>query len=456
MVASPAERALAAVSEERVLGLLRRLVDVPSPTGDERACAEALAEHLGGVGVPADLQCFGDRRANVLARAPGRGDGVRLMYCGHLDTGGYGDPARDFALHGLRLSAADRPRSFVADGIVYGLGAYNMKGGVAAAAEALTALVESGAALAGDVLLGAVAGESEKAPVRGALGDWTGAPYEGGGIGAEWLLQHSQRPDAVVICEPSDCVVVNAQPGYLAVKVSLHGRSAYMASKGPHDPGLSAIELAYGVVQALRDWEPRYRETHALDCGMGTLYSPVTVGAIEGGWPFKPGHAPGICNVYVDLRVPPQLDARAALAELEAVVRAGVDTSRGGSHTLEVFASNIPGALTPLDHPLMQAGLRARDTVLGSAQERYPDEDLVPGDDGKVFARVGIPYVKCGPAGLPLAGEKRLGREAIPIRQLVEAARLYVLLALDLASRPRTEIAHWPAVKVAPAAFAAP
>ena len=64
--------------------------------------------------------------------------------------------------------------------------------------------------------------------------------------------------------------------------------------------------------------------------------------------------------------------------------------------------------------------------------------------------------MKCGPAGLPRPGERRLGREGIPIRQLVEAARLYVLLALDLADRPRTDIAPWPAVKVAPAAFALP
>src|SRR5438477_6626754 len=155
-----AERALAAVSEERVVALLRRLVDVPSPTGNERACAESLAEYLAGVGVRADVQRFGASRANVLARVPGRGDGVNLMCCGHLDTSGYGDPALDFPLHGP-IGPADLPRSFVEDGIVFGLGAFNMKGGVAAAAEALTALAEVGAVPRGDVLLGAVAGESE-------------------------------------------------------------------------------------------------------------------------------------------------------------------------------------------------------------------------------------------------------------------------------------------------------
>ena len=74
MVAIPAEGVLAAVSEERVVGLLRRLVDVPSPTGDERACAEALAEHLGGVGV-LELQIG---KAAVAALDAQHGD-VRLV-----------------------------------------------------------------------------------------------------------------------------------------------------------------------------------------------------------------------------------------------------------------------------------------------------------------------------------------------------------------------------------------
>src|SRR5215212_4608911 len=125
MTAEAVEEALAAVSEQRVVDLLRRLIDVPSPTGDERACAEALAAHLSAAGVGAEVQPFGASRANMLGRVPGRGDGVALMFCGHLDTSGYGDSAHDFPLHGP-LGPADLPRSFVEDGIVYGLGAFNM------------------------------------------------------------------------------------------------------------------------------------------------------------------------------------------------------------------------------------------------------------------------------------------------------------------------------------------
>src|SRR5262249_10952522 len=152
---------------------------------------------------------------NVLASLPQAGeDGVRLLLCGHLDTGGYGDPTEDYPTLGP-LGPADVAHAFVEDGVVSRLGAFHMEGGRAAAAEALAALGQVGAPLRGDLLLGAVAGESEKAPVRAALRDFQGAAYEGSGVGAAWLLQHSRPADAVVICEPSDLWVANGQPGYL-------------------------------------------------------------------------------------------------------------------------------------------------------------------------------------------------------------------------------------------------
>jgi acetylornithine deacetylase/succinyl-diaminopimelate desuccinylase-like protein len=329
-----------------------------------------------------------------------------------------------------------------------------MKGGVAAAAEAVMALAQAEVPLRGDLLLGAVAGESEKAPVRAALRDYHGAAYEGSGVGAAWLLQHSRPADAVVICEPSDLWVVNGQPGYLFGKIALFGRYGSQGAKGPHFGGLSALDLGCRVVQALGEWEPRYREAHRLECGMGTLYPNLTVGAMEGGSPARPGGVPAICNVYVDLRVPPQLESQAALSQLDAVVGAALAATPDARYELQVYASNVPGALTPLAHPLMQATLAARDQVVGTAQERHPDSELAPGDDGKLFARHGIPYVKVGPGGRPRPEQRRLGRESIEVRQVVLAARLYVLLALDLANRDRAVTATWPAVKTAPRAFA--
>jgi acetylornithine deacetylase/succinyl-diaminopimelate desuccinylase-like protein len=151
--------------------------------------------------------------------------------------------------------------------VVAGLGAFNQKGGLAAAAEALLRLADSGVPLT----FAAVAGESGKAPVRGSLCEYVGAAYEGGGVGARWLLDHATPPDAVVITGPSGCDVVNAQPGYLMLKMTLTGRPVYQASKVPGFEGSSGIDLASRVVHAIAEWEPRYRAAHRLDCGMGTL-----------------------------------------------------------------------------------------------------------------------------------------------------------------------------------------
>ena len=445
-------RALEFVNEERVVDLLCRLIDTPSPTGHEVECAETLADFLRSHGVPANVQRFHGSRANVISRLAGKGSGIGLMFCGHLDTTGTGDPKEDYPAFG-ELGPGDLAASFVEDGIVHGLGAYNMKGGIAAAAEALIALAKAGVELNGEVSLGAVAGESEKAPVLGALRDFDGPAGEGGGVGAAWLLRHTNRPDAVLICEPSNLFVINAQSGYLQVKITVLGRAAYQASKGPNFPGLNAIDLAWNVIAALREWEPVYRERTRLECGMGTMFSHPTVGAIEGGWPHMPAIIPAVCNLYVDLRVPPHIDPHSALRDLDEVVRLALAATPTARYIVEVVASNVPGVVTPLAHPLVQAGLDARRAVLDDLQGRHPDEDLAAGDDGKLFAGLGIPFIRCGPSGLPKPGQTRHGNEWVEVRQLVQASRIYVSLAVDIAERDRSSIENWPASKMYPQDF---
>lgn len=198
------------------------------------------------------------------------------------------------------------------------------------------ALAQTRAPLRGNLSFAAVAGESGKAQVRGAQRDYTGPQFDGGGSGVRHLLDVSDLPDAVIIKGPSGCQVVNANTGYLMVKISILGRAIYQASKVPGFDATSTIDLACRVVQAIAAWEPSYRERHKRDCGLGMLYPNVTIGAIEGGWPYKPAHAPGVCDLYVDLRVPPRPDPEAALAELDGAVAAAL-SGTAGRFELEVY-----------------------------------------------------------------------------------------------------------------------
>lgn len=78
--------AFAAIDVDRIVDLTRRLIDVASPTGDELGCAQLLVDFFERHHVPVELQRFGDRRANVVARTGDTADGIRLMLCGHMDT----------------------------------------------------------------------------------------------------------------------------------------------------------------------------------------------------------------------------------------------------------------------------------------------------------------------------------------------------------------------------------
>ena len=426
--------ALAAVRADRVVAIARGLIDAHSPTGSERPAAEALQALLAEGNVAATLDPFASRRANLLAGVGG-GAGPHLLLCGHLDTTGYGDERDRGWLH--ELTPSDLPISRLEDGVVSGLGAYNMKGGVAAAAEALLALAAVAPRLAGRVSLAAVAGESEKAPVRGLVRDYAGQDYEGGGVGAERLLEAGSplaaagaRPDGVVICEPSGLAVVNAQPGYVAVRIRILGRAGYLPA-----PGTPTVVTALaGAVDAIGAWGRTFAERAALDCGLGTLRPTCTIGAVESGAPFKPGGTPSVGALYVDVRIPPGVDADPVVDELVAAAR----VAARGSFTVdaEVVARNLPGVMIPAGHPLVVAAQAARSAVLGRPAEAAPDWDFVPGDDGKVFARHGIPYVKVGP-GSPTTRDARFGREQVRADELEQAARLYVELAARVLSGSR-------------------
>jgi acetylornithine deacetylase/succinyl-diaminopimelate desuccinylase-like protein len=432
-------RALEAIDVVRLTETARTLIDVPSPTGAERRCAEALADRVATPALVVDVDVFDPERANVLARTGLGAGGIDVVLTGHLDTTGYGD-ARDrpwLLSHGR----SDVAEATVSDGIVSGLGAYNMKGGIAAAAEALVALSAIGNDLPGSVSLVAVAGESEKAPVDALAASYRGVAVEGGGVGTRRYLARGPWPHAVIVCEPSGLATVNAQPGYVMLTVRVIGRAGYL-------PGASSptvITAAGAIVGALTEWAAGYGERASLDCGLGSLHPTLTIGALQSGWPFKPGSTPAVAEIYADLRVPPHLEAEPIVAELTAVADTAVTAAGPFRAEVEVFARHLPGALVPPSHPLVGVVEAAvRQTAPGGQAPVPMDADFVPGDDGKLFAAQGIPYVKLGP-GSPTDRHPGYGREQVSVAHLLWAARAYVVAAVSLATQPVSTTLAWPA-----------
>jgi acetylornithine deacetylase/succinyl-diaminopimelate desuccinylase-like protein len=442
-MADSIDSAIANVNEESAVKLVRNLVDIPSNTGDERDCAEFLVGHMKKIGLEARLQEITETRANAIGIIRGTGEGPTLMFNGHLDTGRSGNDEEDLAALGGPIPAGYKPKSYMKNGFVFGLGANNMKGGVTAAVTALDALLQSGVKLKGDVIIAGVSGESEKSAVEGAIRSYRGRHYQGGGFGTHHLMARGPVPDYAVVCEPSDCYVINAQAGYFFVKITVRGKAEYTARKGPEYTGINAIEKACAIVKRLQEWDLEYAEKYRYDSGMGVIEPHLNIGAIEGGWPFKPSYASAICNLYVDLRVTPAMNPAETINELESELKKAAAEDLQLKYDVEVYASNVPATYTPPDHLLVQSCLNAQELVRGKKQEKFPLGQGTAYNDTNIFRRHGIPAVKCGPAGGKVpANLKELQNEGerLSVDHLVSAAKMYVAIALDLCTRTRKEI----------------
>ena len=155
---------------DEVADLLCRLVrvDTTNPPGNETAAAELLREYLEASGVACELYARVPERASLVARIPGRGDGPTLLLLSHTDVV-LADPAE----WSVPPFAGE-----VREGEVWGRGALDMKGQVAANAVAIASLAREGFQPAGDLIFAATADEE--------VGD---------GFGLSWLCE--QHPDAV-------------------------------------------------------------------------------------------------------------------------------------------------------------------------------------------------------------------------------------------------------------------
>ena len=155
---------------DEVTQLLQELIrlDTVNPPGNETQAAELLRDYLGDHGVESELYARTPERANLVARLPGSGGGPSLLLLSHTDTVP-ADPGEWLV----------NPWSGeVRDGELWGRGALDMKGHVAAEAVALASLAREGFEPAGDVVFAACADEEV-----------------GTGFGLQWLCK--SHPDAV-------------------------------------------------------------------------------------------------------------------------------------------------------------------------------------------------------------------------------------------------------------------
>lgn len=202
----------------------------------------------------ADTPIAYDGRANLIARRPGTGGGRSVIFQSHVDVVPAGEWKQAFV-----------PRD--EGGVIYGRGACDAKGQVAAIWLALRVLGELGVGHSGDVLAQIVVEE------------------EVGGNGALALIRQGYRADAVIVLEGSQLNIHPANRGAIWFRIRIQGSPCHMGRK--HE-GVSAIDLSYKVIQALYEYEKRIVADSAGYPGFERYANPVqvNVGMLHAGtWP---------------------------------------------------------------------------------------------------------------------------------------------------------------------------
>ena len=377
------EKALAAMSADRVVEIATRLCAIPSPTGEEEACAEAIAEILDRPGVEVHLEHVVAGRPNVVATVKGTGDRAPLVLNGHIDASIHEGPWSHDPFD---------PR--VVDGRLHAGGVTDMKGAVAAMVAAVEAAATFGP-LPGDVVLHAV------------------MHHDTIGLGAKYVLVSEGPTEGFGICgEPSGLAIHTGNGGAVKFEVTLTGTTAHVSRQ---EDGHDALAGAVDVYTALRD----LRVPHE-PCDRLPDLPRMQVGELHSG--YAPGAVADRAVLRGDLRTVPGMTRHAVRAALEACVAESCPpelTSRVRCIAVQKPFLGVTGG--PLVEAIVAAHGAARGTPPRITNE-LPGQAFVT--DAADMAAAGLDTVVYG------VGEWRHAPdESIGVDELADSARVYLAVA---------------------------
>jgi acetylornithine deacetylase len=348
-----------ATDDGELIELVRRLVAIDSVNpslapgaAGEREIAAFVAAWAGAAGLRARVIEATPGRPNVIVRG-GRAEGGRtLLLCGHLDT--------------VALDEVQSPLTLRVDGDrLLGRGAYDMKGGLAAALVACRDAAADG--ISGEVVVAAVADE------------------EHASLGIQEVLREIS-PDAAVVTEPTELAIATAHKGFAWIEIEVVGRAAH--GSRPH-LGVDAILNAGPILVGLAELDRHLAERPHPAVGPGSLHGSL----IHGG--TGESTIPDRCVVTVERRTIPG----ETIGDVEREIEDVLDACRARDPGL-VVTQRTTLARSPFeadnDTPIAEALRAATASVMGTAA---PTSAVSYWADSAFIADAGIPTVLFGPAG---------------------------------------------------------
>ena len=321
----------------------------------EREIAGFIASSLAGIGLTTELFEPEPGRTSVVGKLKGSGGGRSLMLNAHCDTVDVAGMAEPFS-------------GAVRDGKLYGRGAFDMKGSLAACMAAAKALVDAGAPPRGDVLVAAVADE------------------EYGSLGTSDLLKHV-KVDGAIVTEPTALDVCLAHKGYLWIEVEITGRAAH-GSK--FDLGVDANMKMGAFLHelAIIERELRARPPHPL-VGPPSLHAAM----LSGGSGLSTYAAQAMAKIE-RRTIPGETEAQ-AVGEIQAIVDRLAGSDRDFHGIVRAFFVRDPFEVEP-GAAIVKAVDKAAQKVRGRPAAHIGD---TPWMDAALLQAAGVETVVFGATG---------------------------------------------------------
>lgn len=332
---------------------------VPGAAG-EGQIAHAVAAHLRGIGLDVELQEVVPGRSNVIGVLEGRGKGRSLMLCGHIDTVG---------VEGMTAPFDPVER----DGRLYGRGAQDMKGGVAAMMDAARVVAQGGLG-AGRLIVAAVVDE------------------EYASLGADALVTR-WRADGAVVTEPTDLQIAIGHKGFAWFEIETRGRAAH--GSRPRE-GRDAILRMGRVLHELEQLDRRLQAAtpHVL-MGTASLHASL----IDGGRELS--SYPDRCTLKLERRTVSDENDVVVTRELEAILgRLREKDPEFEASLTRLFAR--PAYEIAADHDLPRALVKATAPAGSLPGENQSFVGMSFWTDAAILGSAGIPSVLFGPGGAGL------------------------------------------------------
>jgi succinyl-diaminopimelate desuccinylase len=410
-----------AIDERRdeLVELTRELIRFPTvnPPGEAyRPCAEFIGErmrargfavdYVRAAGTPGDGEDY--PRINVIARRSGDAPGPCVHFNSHIDV-----------VQSGRGWTLDPFAAVVKDGRVYGRGACDMKGGLAASIIAVEALIDSAAALPGTLEISGTVDEES--------GGYGGVHYL-----AERGWFSAPRVDHVIIPEPLnvDRVCIGHR-GVWWAEIETHGRMGHGSMPFLGD---CAVRHMHAVVDCFeRDLYPKLaaRHTDMPVVPSGARHSTLNINSIHGGQAEAPGYpaplVPDSCRMVIDRRLLIEESIDSVKGEVvELLERLAKDRAGFRYSIRDIF--EVRPTMADRNGPVARSTAAAVRRVLG----RDPEFICSPGTyDQKHIDRVGKlrDCIAYGPGILDLAHQPD---EYVVIDDMVNSAKVMALAARAL------------------------